>query len=449
MSYYPKPKREYIDELRDIYLTYGTKRRTSEAYAEQLLSFCELTSNASVGLKVLPDSLLAMTIDEIEDMAEEHVRRFKDYRASDIRGRLYDDIKISLLRQGLSQTRDEKYLQNYKVAPKRLNVQLSALKLWLLINKKIKNRKMFRELKFEKGRAVEQSLMVSTLETADVQKMFQIANGVDSIILGLYGLCGIRPSIIPQIQVKHIHPRSAKIVDGKLQWTRSPPLIIVPAEMMGEHVDGNKASIMFPVFIPNQIAARILNYVNEGTVTPETRLSPADKKSAIDYVVKKYYVKVGFSGKPYRLRNFASRVLKIIETKYNDAEFKEFLLGHKPAKISFTYDFKGLSEDMEADWRGKYAIVDKWINESIFNVASSEDMKAARMLTELAAKLGDEAKAREIFAMFEKGNMTMEMLEQRLAGMIKTEQEKQLGMKIEQYLSKQYPKGLPVPEAKE
>jgi hypothetical protein len=438
------PKEDIIESVKKKFIGFGEKANTSATYSKQLVSLCELVSNASVGLKATPESLLTMTVDEVEDLMEEHCHRFNDCRQVDLTVRLYDDTKLALTRGNFSNPKNSSKITSYRIAPKRLNTQLSALKLWLLIHRKLKNRKQFREIKFEKNRTVESSLSAITLETRDIKKMFQMANGFDIITLGFYGLDGLRPSLIPQLKVRHLHPRSYKIENGSLVLLKTPPLLIIPTnDEKGAHIEGNKASIEFPVFIPTQIATRMLNYVNGlgEAVTLDTRLCPSQDIGSVNYTVRKHYEGAGFNGKPYRMRNFASQLLKNIETKFNDADLKEFMLGHKPQKMSFIYDFKGLPEEVEAKWRSRYVeAVDGWINENIFMAQTAEDLKAARMLTDLAAKLGDEAKAREIFDMFEKGNMSTEQLQQRLSGVIQEGQDARLESKLDLMIEKKFAK---------
>lgn len=67
-------------------------------------------------------------------------------------------------------------------------------------------------------------------------------------------------------------------------------------------------------------------------------MAKVDKKADVDYIVRKYYKMIGFKGKPYRMRNFGSRALKLIETRHNDHKLKEYLCGHKVATMSFIYD---------------------------------------------------------------------------------------------------------------
>ena len=62
---------------------------------------------------------------------------------------------------------------------------------------------------------------------------------------------------------------------------------------------------------------------------------------------------------PYRLRNYGNYLLK----KINDNDLKEKFMGHK-GKISAVYQFHGINEEQEDDYRRQYQVVDDWINEN-------------------------------------------------------------------------------------
>jgi len=147
-------------------------------------------------------------------------------------------------------------------------------------------------MKFERSRPLTASLHAEALETRHVREMFAMANGVDSITLGMYGLEGLRPSLIPVMRVKHLHHRSYEIKDGKLVWNRLPPLMIIPyLDEKGRFIEGNKAAIEFPSFIPTTIAEQMRLYLNglPEPVTLETKLAPVYNKDNITYIVKKYF----------------------------------------------------------------------------------------------------------------------------------------------------------------
>ena len=68
---------------------------TAENYARQLLSFCELVSNVSQQFILTPDTLLEMELEEIEDLAEEHCKRFNEGRIVDISNQLPQDVPLN------------------------------------------------------------------------------------------------------------------------------------------------------------------------------------------------------------------------------------------------------------------------------------------------------------------------------------------------------------------
>ena len=147
-------------ELREVFLSYVLRWMTADNYARQLLSFCELVSDVSQQFILTPDTLLEMELEEIEDFAEEHCRRFNEGRIVDISNRLPHDVPLKTYEPSA-----------YRVAPKRLNVQMAALKKWLHINwrvsmAKLKNPRQFRRIKYEASRLLNSRLMADTLERA-------------------------------------------------------------------------------------------------------------------------------------------------------------------------------------------------------------------------------------------------------------------------------------------
>ena len=180
---YEKEKSVWSQELVEVFLSYGLRGMTADNYARQLLSFFfELTSDVSQQLILTPDTLLEMELEEIEDLAEEHCRRFNEGRIVDIRKRLPQDVPLKSYEPSA-----------YRVAPKRLNVQMAALKKWLHINwrvsrAKLKNPRQFRRINYEASRLLHSRLMADTLEHKDIKLIFNLSNGLESITIGLYGL---------------------------------------------------------------------------------------------------------------------------------------------------------------------------------------------------------------------------------------------------------------------
>jgi len=120
-----KPKTEWRKELIEAFESYGLRPASADNYSKQLLSFCELTSTKRN--KILPDTILDIPLEEIEDRFEEHARKFNNARAVNISGYILDDVRDVLLRRRFGNVVDPKKLKGYQIAPKRLNVQHAAL----------------------------------------------------------------------------------------------------------------------------------------------------------------------------------------------------------------------------------------------------------------------------------------------------------------------------------
>jgi hypothetical protein len=430
---YEKEKSLSKREIVEVFRSYGLKEMTAENYAPQLLSFCELVSDVSKQFILTPDGLLEMELEEIEDFAEEHCRRFNEGRIVDISKRLPQDVPLNTYEPCA-----------YRVAPKRLNVQMAALKKWLHINwrvsrAKLKNPRQFRRINYESSRLLHSRLMADTLEHKDIKLIFNLSNGLESITIGLYGLMGLRPSLIPFLRVKHLHPRSYEVEGGKFRWMKTPPLVIVPAvDDRGHHVVGNKASIEFPAFIPTSIAERIEFNINQknqlGLDFRDTKLSPADRKRDVDYLIRKYFDKVGYSGRPYDMRNYASRLLKRIELLYNNKDLKELMLGHKPRDMGGIYDFRGLSEEQEGIWRNQYVeAVDNFISSDLFSATSTNNNQVAKILVEVANKVGIDHGISYI--KYKRNEMDLEMFKANIMLMIQNSQETKIENVVRRFLN--------------
>lgn len=328
-----------------------------------------------------------------------------------------------------------------KIAPKTLNVIYNAVKTWLYVNRKIKSRRQFREITFDKTSTLSSPLMSKTIEAKDMRKMISMANGEDSVILGFYGLMGLRPSIIAILKVKHIHPRSYTLKDGKIQL-KKPPMIVVPAkDEKGRHIKGNKAKIDFISFIPSRIAEILeLNLNREEKLTLETPLTQASDRGMVWWYVKKCLRKIGKEKvSTYRLRNFADYVLDRME----DVDLKEFMMGHK-GSISAVYQFRGLPEEKEARYRQEYVKhVDSWIDQNIFGSLSDMDRKIAMVLSSQAESLGvPKEKINEILRILESGKMTLKTFQLRLNRVIQKSFEEKLEGMVKRAVSEELPKAL-------
>jgi len=149
-------------ELVSQFLDYGLKRLSAETYARALKRFCDETETT-------PETLLQMPLEAIEDLTEQFIKRNRN-----------------------------------KIAPKYLNVIYNAVKTWLHLNRKIKSRKMFREIKFDKH--TRKTRDVALPDKDFIRKLCDVANGLkERLIVVLYGIYGLRPSLIPQITIGDVY----------------------------------------------------------------------------------------------------------------------------------------------------------------------------------------------------------------------------------------------------
>ena len=130
--------------------------------------------------------------------------------------------------------------------------------------------------------------------------------------------------------------------------------------------------------------------------------------------------------------------------KYRNKNLKEFLMGHKPTDISFIYDVKGLSEETRNGWRKQYkAAIEEWVNGHIFNVATKEQRDQAMLIKKFAESLGvSEEKVNEIYALFEKGKMSLTQFQNQLTRITKKIQEEHIKGLVKHAVSEQLPLAL-------
>jgi len=327
------------------------------SYVSALKTFCKCIDVEN------PFELIKLGLEKIEDLTEEYIRRHE-----------------------------------HKLSPKYLNVLYCAVKTWCKATRLIKSRKLFREIDFDKSSRKSDALLEAMVTTTHVKQLMNILDIKHKIDVGLYGLVGLRPSLIPQLKVLlgtnrcGFHPRSAHIENGKLVIDRRPAIMIITRlDENGRPRRGNKGNITFFVFIPSKLCELIETFVNSthDVVTPETGISDSRNVDSVHYKVKRRGLrKIGFRGRPYLLRKFADRILEQITYKFNDEDFKEFLMGHK-GKISAVYQMSGLTEEDEAKYREMYVkACDTYINEEIFGTVIRDKLLAIDALARQAKALG-------------------------------------------------------------
>jgi integrase len=284
------------------------------------------------------------------------------------------------------EARTESYIMRHTrdLAPKTLNIVFSAVKTWCLAEGLVRNRKMFKEIRFDRTSRQTDAMTERPLENETIKQLFNVSDAQEKVLLGLYGLCGMRPSLLPQLKVSNFLNHDAEIVNGKLKFNSKNPFLIVPREY-----DGNKANITFFVIIPSKVAEYIEHTVNKANdrVTPETLLlSKYATEVAIYKKIKLMFRDVGFSGRPYLLRSFADNLLDQT-LGHADEDLKERMLGHK-GKISAVYQFHGLTDEIKKEYLAKYQKVENWINERIFGTVSTEQKTQAELLSAYATNIG-------------------------------------------------------------
>lgn len=344
------------------------KPKSLSTYSQRLMQFCKKYN-------VEPFNFPTIGLEEIEQLTETHI------------------------------------LNNVnKIAPKSLNVTLNAIKAWCFTLRMLKNRKLFREIKFDKQSRKTDAMTEKPLETEHISKLMQISDAFEQAELGLCGLCGLRPALVPQVKVKDLHPDDYTIENGKLHFKTENPFLYVSKDY-----EGNKAHVTFFVIIPSKITQQLEYCINSAyeTVTAQSQLVPkyAESEQTVYQKNKELFAKIGFVGRPYLLRTYADRLL---DKNIQDEDLKEFMLGHK-GKISMIYQMKALTHEDKTEYLKQYRIVDRWINEKIFGLVSNEELSTASAMATFAESIGvSKDRIAAIYDLLTKSKLRLEDYEKQL-----------------------------------
>jgi len=369
------------------------KRRTLDMYAYSLARFCN-TQN------VAPFDFETVGLETVEESTEAFIRANQE-----------------------------------TLSPKYLNVIYNAVKSWCFCTKMIKSRKLFREIKFDKSSRKVDAISEISLETSHIKQMIQISDLDTKILIGLYGFCGLRPALIPQLTVSDFAPQDYQIQNGKIHFTAKNPFLFVKKQY-----EGNKAHITFFVMLQSKIAELLETALNSGE--PVTAKTPLMRKynsqDAIYQKIVSLFAEVGFSGRPYLMRSYADKLLdrNLANGEKRDEDLKEFMLGHK-GKISAIYQLKALSAEDAKQYRRMFENVDSWICENIFGSATPESLTRAKAQAELAQQFGVNAEQlKQMIDALTQDKITQANFDSDLTKLIETAQQRSLETKFETLFKK-------------
>lgn len=231
-----------------------------------------------------------------------------------------------------------------QLSPSFLNITYSAMKKFCLWQNKIKNFAQFKQIDFDKSSRVVHER--AFLTPAQFRKLFDHADIREKCVLALYGVHGLRPALIPQLKIEDIMGWQNCITNNQIELSEYMWL------MIKSDYRGNKARIQFPAILTNETADWISQHLNSRARDGEklggkTQLVHIPTKTAVSEIVRKVYKQIGFNGRPYLLRHYANKLMK---KAYDDAELKEWCMGHK-GSISAVYDHEHyLTEEEIADY---------------------------------------------------------------------------------------------------
>ena len=387
-------EKELETKIRETYKTRLSLKRTS------LIQYCHALARFCNDRQITPFDFDAVGLETIEESTEAFIRANQEV-----------------------------------LSPKYLNVIYNAVKSWCFCTKMIKSRKLFREIKFDKSSRKIDAISETSLETVHVKQMIQISDLDTKILIGLYGFCGLRPALIPQLTIGDFAPNDYTLQNGKIHFNSKNPFLFV-----NKNYEGNKAHITFFVMLHSKITELLETALNSGeTVTAKTPLMRKYNSSdAIYQKIVSLFASVGFSGRPYLLRSFADKVLdrNLASGEKRDEDLKEFMLGHK-GKISAIYQLKALSTEDAQQYRRMYENVDSWISENVFGSASPEKLVRSKAQAEIAERFGVDAE--QLKAMLDAltlGKMTAAQYDNELTTAINAAQQRSLETKFEALFKK-------------
>jgi hypothetical protein len=351
------------DKLFMRFYEYGLKRSSAYSYAQCLVKFCNENN-------ITPEQLIKLSLEQIEDLTEHYIKRNRD-----------------------------------RIAPKVLNVIYNAVKTWLHINRVIKSRKMFREIRFD--RTSRKTRDVALPNKRFLRELCDNANLREKLLIAFYGLYGLRPSLIPQLLIEDIYPKHIRFTDGKISLGDAQKHTWI---MVKREYEGNKGNIDFPLILTSETTEWLETYLNQRIKNGEqlmhkSVLLDVGTERNVYRIIKKLFRKTHFKGRPYLLRHLANKLLK---RAYQDYDLTEWLMGHK-GKISAIYHHEhGLAEWEINEYMNK-------MNESeltIYETAKSEDVKIETIKTLI--KSLDASTLEKLKRELALGNMTFEQFKERI-----------------------------------
>jgi len=375
-----------VEKLMNEFQNYGLKRMTAKGYAAHVIRFCNRNG-------ITENDLLNLPLEQIEDLTE----RF---------------IKSNMRR----------------LSPKELNNYYASIKAYLVMKRKIKSTREFRQIKFDG-----QSRKTRDREMITREIMRQACDNTDvvgKLVLTFYGVNGLRPSIIPQLKVGNIRKKDIKFnADGTVKLAPKTWIWI------WREYEGNKARIDFPIILTDEQRKWLEDHLNQRirygeVINDDTQLLAIGQTADCVYkIVKRLLRKVGFNGRTYLLRHYAFKQLK---RAVEDYDFREWLMGHK-GRISAIYDHEHYLDDREIE---EYKMQYDQTKLLIYG-ATTEEMRQAELLAGFARNLGvSDDKIAQILNLLKTGQLTAKQFEQRLNQIVQKHLEQQIEDKFEELFVK-------------
>lgn len=173
------------------------KDSTGKIYVYHVVNFCEENDTTPFGLVnfEMLEKLRQKAANEMTREAEQDFKLFRSRVQKKIENMCEENVEKRKMRNG-------EYIAGKTLAPKSLNLRISPIKSWMLYKHVLNNVRQFRQIKFDK---ISRSTRDKALLLQDQFKgMCNHADIREKCVVGLYGIHGVRPSLIPQLKIEDI-----------------------------------------------------------------------------------------------------------------------------------------------------------------------------------------------------------------------------------------------------
>lgn len=213
-----------------------------------------------------------------------------------------------------------------KQAPLTKNQKLSAIRSFLSFANEDFH---LGKIEFDKSHTLQSIFDVEIPTKEKLKEILKKSDKRTRAIIALYAFCGLRPRIIVSLNLSAFVEMS---LNEEIKFEKLPTLVVIRKDL-----PGNKAKVDYFVFLIEEGAKYIIDYLNERRrareeLSKESKVIEFEDANTIDErynelyrCVKDAFKKAGFNAKPYVLRSYFDIALSeaLNQTK------REFYMGHR------------------------------------------------------------------------------------------------------------------------